>query len=271
MQNEFRRTGDLKDIASYPAWVQRVVRETRREKQRVLDHELFSLMRDARLPLPAMQRFLIGTWPTIERFPRFMAMNLKKITHGDSAGENMARRYLVQNIRVEQKHADHWIEWAAAAGVSLQDLQHGEEVEGMSALAHWCWYVSDHAPLAVAMAATNYAIEGLTGEWSCFVCSKDTYFNSLPADIRGPATRWLRLHAEYDDTHPWEALDCIATLLGHNPPAATIEQVRRAIRASYVYMEMAADHAMMAAMHGSFDETASNSTILGAEDLLDAA
>jgi hypothetical protein len=43
------------------------------------------------------------------------------------------------------------------------------------------------------------------------------------------------------------------------------------IRASYVYMEMAADHAMMAAMHGSFDETASNSTILGAEDLLDAA
>jgi pyrroloquinoline quinone (PQQ) biosynthesis protein C len=271
MMNEFRRTGDLKDIASYPAWLQRVVRETRREKMRVLDHELFTLMRDARLPLPAMRRFLIGTWPTIERFPRFMAMNLKKITHGESHGENMARRYLVQNIRVEQKHADHWVEWARSAGVTLADLQHGEEIEGLSALAHWCWYVCDQEPLAVAMAATNYAIEGLTGEWSCFVCSKNTYFESLPAEIRGPATRWLRVHAEYDDTHPWEALDVIATILGHNPPQAMIDQVRRAIRASYVYMEMAADHAMLAAMHGSFDETASNSTILGAADLLDAA
>ena len=271
MNNAFRRTGELKDIASYPAWLQRVVRETRREKMRVLDHELFSLMRDARLPLAAMQRFMIGTWPTIERFPRFMAMNLKKITHGDGFGENMARRYLVQNIRVEQKHADHWVEWARAAGLTLEDMQRGEEIEGLSALAHWCWYVCDQAPLAVAMAATNVAIEGLTGEWSCFVCSKSTYAESLPAEIRGPATRWLRVHAEYDDTHPWEALDIIATLLGHAPPQATIDEIRRAIRASYVYMEMAADHAMLAAMHGSFDETASNSTLLGGAEMLDAA
>jgi pyrroloquinoline quinone (PQQ) biosynthesis protein C len=120
------------------------------------------------------------------------------------------------------------------------------------------------------MAATNYAVEGLTGEWSALVCSRSTYAESLPEDIRGPATRWLRLHAEYDDTHPWEALDCIATLLGHAPPQAMIDQIRQAIRASYVYMEMAADHAMLAAMHGSFDETASNSTMLGAE-ALDAA
>jgi len=94
-------------------------------------------------------------------------------------------------------------------------------------------------------------IEGLTGEWSCFVCSKTTYAESLPAEIRGPATRWLRVHAEYDDTHPWEALDIIATLLGHAPSQSVIDEVRRAIRASYVYMEMAADHAMLAAMQPS--------------------
>ena len=28
-----------------------------------------------------------------------------------------------------------------------------------------------------------------------------------------PAMRWLRVHAEYDDTHPWEALEIVATLL----------------------------------------------------------
>jgi len=54
----------------------------------------------------------------------------------------------------------------------------------------------------VGIAATNYAVEGATGEWSCVVCSKVTYARSLPEQIRIPAMRWLEVHAEYDDTHP---------------------------------------------------------------------
>ncbi|MEP6503895.1 MAG: hypothetical protein ABJD97_11210, partial [Betaproteobacteria bacterium] len=91
MSNAFRRTGDLKSIGSYPVWLQRVVHETTPNKRRVVEHELFALMRDAKLPLPVMQRFMVGIWPTIEQFPRFMAMNLKKIGYGDSVGEDMAR------------------------------------------------------------------------------------------------------------------------------------------------------------------------------------
>jgi pyrroloquinoline quinone (PQQ) biosynthesis protein C len=267
MTAEFRRTGELKDITSYPVWLQRVVRDTFADKMRVVDHELFSLMRDGQLPLPAMQRFLVGVWPTIEQFPRFMSMNLKKVSYGESAGEDMARRYLMHNIRVEQKHADHWVEWAKSAGVTLDDLKRGDGIEGLQALAHWCWYVCDRASLAVAVAATNYAVEGATGEWSCVVCSTPTYAASLPQDIRGPAMRWLRVHAEYDDTHPWEALDIVATLLGHAPSLADVNDVRRAIRASYVYMEMALDHAMAAALHGCFDQTASNASTLGELDV----
>jgi pyrroloquinoline quinone (PQQ) biosynthesis protein C len=270
MAHEFSRTGELKDITSYPVWLQRVVRETSRDKARVVEHELFTLMRDAKLPLAAMQRFLIGVWPTIEQFPRFMSMNLKKVSYGESHGEDMARKYLMHNIRVEQKHADHWVEWAKAADVSLEELQAGDEIEGLQALAHWCWYVCDKASLAVAVAATNYAVEGATGEWSCVVCSRSTYAQSLPEEIRGPAMRWLRVHAEYDDTHPWEALDIVATLMGHAPSQQQISEIKRAIRASYVYMEMALDHAMEAAFHGSFDETASNASTLGMETL-DAA
>jgi pyrroloquinoline quinone (PQQ) biosynthesis protein C len=84
--------------------------------------------------------------------------------------------------------------------------------------------------------------------------------------MRGPATRWLRVHAEYDDTHPWEALDIIATLLGNAPPPAEIEAVRRAIRTSYGYIEMGLDDSLSVALHGTFDETASNSSTLGALD-----
>lgn len=269
MTHEFRRTGELKDLASYPAWLEQVVRDTSADKMRVVNHELFSLMRDAKLPLAGMKRFLVGFWPTIERFPRFMAMNLKKVSYGQSAGADMARRYLIHNIRVEQKHAEHWVNWAGSANLTLADLQGGDGVEGLHALAHWCWYVCDNASLAVAMAATNYAVEGATGESSCAICSKTTYAESLPEDIRAPAMRWLKVHAEYDDTHPWEALDIVATLLGHAPRQAEVDQIRSAIRTSYVYMKMALDHAMTAATRG-FDEPASNAPLLG-ENALDAA
>ena len=262
MTHEFRRTGELKNLASYPAWLEQVVRDTSADKLRVVNHELFTLMRDAKLPLAAMKRFMVGLWPTIEQFPRFMAMNLKKVSYGESTGADMARRYLVHNIRVEQKHAEHWVNWAGSADVTLADLQRGDDAEGLHALAHWCWYVCDKASLAVAMAATNYAVEGATGEWSCEVCSTSTYAESLPENIRAPSMRWLKVHAEYDDTHPWEALDVVATLLGHAPSPQDIAEVRRAIQSSYVYMEMALDCALMATIHGSFDETASNASTL---------
>ena len=266
MTQPFRRTGALKDIRSYPLWLQSVVASTERAKRRVVEHELFSLMRDARLPRAAMRKFLAGAWPTIEQFPQLMAMNLKKLSVGNSPGEDLARQYLIRNIRVEQKHAEHWCEWARAVDLSLDDLRNADDIEGLSALAHWCWYVCDRASLPVAIAATNYAVEGVTGEWSCVVCSRSTYAESLPEDIRGPATRWLRLHAEYDDEHPWEALEIVATLLGHAPAPAEVEAIRRAIRTTYVYFEMGLDHAAAEMLHGSFDETASNASTLGALD-----
>lgn len=266
MSHEFRRSGELKDLSSYPLWLQRVVLDNHPYKMRVVQHELFSAIRDARLPQVAIRKFLIGAWPTIEQFPQFMAMNLKKLSTGNSHGEDLARRYLVHNIRVEQKHADHWVEWAKSVDLSIGDLKRGDDVEGLAALAHWCWYICDRGSLPVAVAATNYAVEGVTGEWACLICSRSTYADSLPREIRGPATRWLRLHAEYDDTHPWEALEIVASLLGHAPAKADIEAVRRAIRSTYIYFEMGLDHAMASLMHGSFDETASNASTLGALD-----
>lgn len=267
MTNSFRRTGDLKALDSYPLWLQQVVHDTAADKRRVVAHPLFALMRDARLPLPAMRRFLAGVWPTIEQFPRFMAMNLKKVEYAEDAGHDLARRYLMHNIRVEQKHADHWVEWARSAGLSIDDLRRAESVESLSALAHWCWVVCDRASLPVAIAATNYAIEGATGEWSCVVCASGAYAASLPEAMRGPAMRWLRVHAEYDDTHPWEALEIVATLLGHAPAAPVVEEVRRAIRSSYVYMAMALDSALGAALESAspldFQDTAQNDSTLG--------
>jgi len=94
------------------------------------------------------------------------------------------------------------------------------------------------------MAATNYAIEGVTGEWAYLVCSTDTYELSFPEPTRRSAMKWLKVHAEYDDEHPWEALEIIATLLGHEPDTSEIEGVRSRITKSYQYMRLTLDECL---------------------------
>jgi len=46
MGQPFRREGDLKDLSSYPRWLQDVVRSTTRQKQRIVDHDFFALLRE---------------------------------------------------------------------------------------------------------------------------------------------------------------------------------------------------------------------------------
>ena len=47
---------------------------------------------------------------------------------------------------------------------------------------------------------------------------------------------------------------------------AEIDAVCRAIRTSYGYIEMGLDDSLSVALHGTFDETASNASTLGALD-----
>ncbi len=273
MTQPFRRTGELMSLSSYPNWLQDVVLDTNRDRTRIANSEFFRRMRDAKLPVVALQKFLIGAWPTIEQFPRFMANNLCRIGVGDSRGEDMARQFLIHNIRVEQKHADLWVDWAGSVGLTLQDLKAeamGDIAVPMT-LTHYCHVVCDSGSVAEAIAATNYAVEGLTADWSSLVCSQTTYADSIPDEMRVKATRWLRVHAHYDDAHSWEALDVIATLVGSSPKQQDIDKIHRAISRSYKYFEMGLSYPMAELLHGTFDETASNASTLGALDSLAAA
>jgi pyrroloquinoline quinone (PQQ) biosynthesis protein C len=241
MDASFERLGPLKELTSYPTWLQRVVTETNTDKQQILEHAVFAQMRDATLPQKEFAAFLVNGWPVVEQFPQYMSMNLLKLSYGESKGKDMARRYLTRNIRVEQNHADYWVDWAAAHDVSKEKLSGNHGPAFAYALSHWCWSSSSRDSLVASIAATNYAIEGVTGEWATFVCSSPKYEESLPESIRKKAMRWLRLHAHYDDAHPWEALDIVATLLGNAPAQAEIDSVRTSIRRSYQYFKLSLD------------------------------
>ncbi len=240
MPSPWTRAGDLKDLASYPLWVREIVADVQGLKASVADHRLYRQMRDTVLPPCAAANFLIRVWPVIEQFPQYMGRNLAKLEFG-KPGHDLSRVFLTRNVRVEQNHADYWIAWAEASGVAYEALLRGSASAPSAALAHWCWYICDRGSLAEAIAATNYAIEGATGEWAQLVCSSDRYAGSLPEEKRKSGMRWLRAHARYDDSHPWEALEIVASILGTSPSPGDVELIRTAIQRSYDYMRMTLD------------------------------
>ncbi|MGH8200525.1 MAG: TenA family transcriptional regulator [Steroidobacteraceae bacterium] len=240
MPSPWIRAGDLQNLASYPLWIREIVADVQGLRVAVADHRLFRQMRDAILPVRASANFFIRIWPVIEQFPQYMGRNLAKLQYGQP-GHELARVFLTRNIRVEQNHSAYWVEWAAASGVSLETLLRGSWAAPAATLPHWCWYICDRGSLAEAVAATNYAIEGATGEWAHLVCSSDHYASSLPDEKRKAGMRWLRAHAHYDDSHPWEALQIVASILGAHPGLRDVESIHTAIRRSYDYMRITLD------------------------------
>ncbi|MFS0827984.1 TenA family transcriptional regulator [Pseudomonas phoenicis] len=233
MIDGFVRVGPLMDAASYPVWAQQLIEACRESKDRVVQHAFYRALREGKLCNATIRQFLIGGWPVVEQFSLYMAHNLGKTRYRRHPGEDLARRWLMRNIRVELNHADYWVNWCQAHGIHLHELQEQEVPSQLNALNDWCWRVCTTESLAVAMAATNYAIEGATGEWSAVVCEGGQYAESFPEDQRKRAMKWLKMHAQYDDAHPWEALEIICTLVGENPAPALCNELRKAVCKSY--------------------------------------
>ena len=108
MIDTFNRTGPLMEASSYPAWAQKLIQDCSESKRRVVEHELYQRMRDNTLSAKTMRHYLIGGWPVVEQFALYMAQNLTKTKFARHPGEDMARRWLMRNIRVELNHADYW-------------------------------------------------------------------------------------------------------------------------------------------------------------------
>lgn len=149
MSEFFDRTGPLQEAGSYPQWAQQLIVDCQASKDRVSGHELYRRMRDAELSPALMRLYLIGGWPVVEQFPLYMSQNLLKTRFARHPGEDMARRWLMRNIRVELNHADYWLHWAEAHGVSLAEIQAQDVPAELHALSHWCWHTCASDSLAM--------------------------------------------------------------------------------------------------------------------------
>ncbi len=232
------------DVTRYPQWLQDILFDTEALAQKVAHHEAWYRFSDGTIPQEQHHALLIGFWPLIERFPQYLALNLLKCSYGADPALNKTRGWLIKNLRVEQRHAEMYRDWAESAGIPREELFDANRSAAATAITDWCWHVCESAGLAEGMAATNYAIEGVTGEWAKMVGASEVYQEFFPEPNRNKAMRWIVAHAAYDDKHPVEALELISAQLGNDPEPIEARCVKQAIQKSYELYLLALDAGM---------------------------
>ena len=201
--------GSMYELSPHPVWVQTMDDFLRPYREELIHSEWARAVSGTTMTLDEMQGWILQIYPFIHAFPKFLAEALIKVE------DDYGRSYLIDNIRVEKAHAEHWLWMGQGFGVRRQamlDLAEGRTplLRDVQSLTDWLWYINTKGSLAEAVAATSYAIEGITGELSRQVVDGFEAYRGKPGVDMNPKTyKWMREHARYDDEHPKVALEVV--------------------------------------------------------------
>ena len=201
--------GSMHELSAHPQWVDSLHGYVKPYWDELLQGEWAEGVASTRLSISEMRGWILQIYPFIHAFPKFLAEALIKVEDDES------RSFLIDNIRVEKAHAEHWIWMGMGFGVPKKEmlaLAEGNRpvLRDVQSLTDWLWYVNTKGSLAEAVAATSFAIEGMAGDIARKVTAGfEAYGNQAGVEM-GPKTyKWFREHAHYDDLHPKIALEII--------------------------------------------------------------
>lgn len=201
--------GSMLEISPHPRWIDALDNFVAPYWQEALHSEWAEGVANTSLTVAEMRGWLLQIYPFIHTFPKFLAEALTKVE------DDYSRGFLIDNIRVEKAHAEHWIWMGEGFGLTraeMIDLAEGNKpvLRDVQSLTDWLWYVNAKGSLAEAVAATSYAIEGLTGDLSRKVISGfEAYRGHEGVDMKPKTYKWMREHVQYDDVHPIIALEVV--------------------------------------------------------------
>jgi pyrroloquinoline quinone (PQQ) biosynthesis protein C len=158
----------------------------------------------------AMRGWFLQLYPFIHSFPKFLAEALIKVE------DEYSRSFLIDNIRVEKAHAEHWVWMGEGFGIPRHEMiafAEGDRplLRDVQSLTDWMWYINAKGSLAEAVAATSFAVEGATGDLTrTLLRGFESYGSREGVNMNPRTTKWLRNHAKYDDDHPRIALEIVA-------------------------------------------------------------
>src|SRR5207249_12046638 len=108
------------------------------------------------LPVRKMRTWIIQLYPFIETFPKWIALNITK-TH-----DARSRGYMIDNVRVEKRHAEQWVYMAQGFGIDPSKLYYAQPLPEVDDLTHRLWSINTRGELSAAVGATSYSMEGVT-------------------------------------------------------------------------------------------------------------
>lgn len=210
-------------VRAHPDWARAMLDSLRPDWSAVLASPLFTATTEGPFPDEAWRRVLLDFFCVVEAFPKYMGVYLAKTTFGKSPRDHLARDWLIGNIRTEALHAQWYVEWAEAHGIGYEELVSHRPGPEAGALYEYLWSVCYRGTLAEAFGAVNFAIEGVTGEWSRLVLPafRDRYGEDRHALM------WLTQHVEYDDAHPREAFELIKIMVRDEDDRCAVESATR--------------------------------------------
>ena len=201
--------GSMQELSPHPHWVDSLHGYVKPYWDELLQGEWAEGVASTRLSISEMRGWILQIYPFIHAFPKFLAEALIKVEDDDS------RSFLIDNIRVEKAHAEHWVWMGMGFGVSKKEmlaLAEGNRpvLRDVQSLTDWLWYINTKGSLAEAVAATSFAIEGVAGDIARKVTAGFEAYRGQPGVEMGPKTyKWFREHAHYDDVHPKIALEIV--------------------------------------------------------------
>ena len=201
--------GSVRELSVHPQWVESLQGYIKPYWDELLQGQWCEGVANTRLTVEEMQGWILQLYPFIHAFPKFLAEALTKVE------DDYSRSFLIDNIRVEKAHAEHWIWMGQGFGLSRQELLDAADgtrpvLRDVQSLTDWMWYINTKGSLAEAVAATSFAIEGIAGDIARKVTAGFEAYRGQPGVEMGPKTyKWFREHAHYDDDHPKIALEIV--------------------------------------------------------------
>src|SRR5712675_2650643 len=202
--------GTMNELTAHPQWVDSLHGYVKPYWDELLEGDWAEGVASAELTVPEIQGWILQIYPFIHAFPKFLAEALIKVE------DEYSRSFLIDNIRVEKAHAEHWIWMGEGFGIPRDEmiaLAEGDRplLRDVQSLTDWIWYINAKGSLAEAVAAISFAIEGDTGDLSRTLLKGFEAYGSREGVTMNPrTTKWFRNHAKYDDDHPRIALEIVA-------------------------------------------------------------
>jgi pyrroloquinoline quinone (PQQ) biosynthesis protein C len=187
------------EVTPHPRWVAAMDAALDPMQRAILTTPVIEDAAENRLQGDQIQNFLVAFYPIVRDFPEWLQRLLDRCP-------GVGRDFFEDNMRVERRHAAMWRAMGDGFAVPPERFQVPEPMIPDVAAFHG--YLTDMcrtAPFGVAVAATNYAVEGIAQK----ISEKALRGLSRNAKI-GPKGRWwLEEHAKYDDEHPVHALEIV--------------------------------------------------------------